>query len=266
MNDPVFEPAAQQILQAVVFDMDGTLVASERHGHRVAFNAAFEQEGLADRWPDDLYAELLQVAGGEQRLRHYFTAHRGMSEDRAVELAARLHRRKTAIVSEMAAQGDIPARPGVVRLLRDLSRRGVRLAVATTGRQKWVAPLLQRILDGSPDVRFDCIVTGDDVSALKPDPEAFNVAVRLLGSDPRATLVVEDSGNGVCAAGAAGLRCLAVLSEYGAPHELGGADLIVDGFGDDQHPSRVLANPHGIAARPCVDATLMNDLLLASSA
>lgn len=257
---------SRRILQAVVFDVDGTLVSSERHGHRVAFNLAFEQAGLPDRWSDDLYGELLQIAGGEPRIRHYFMTRRGMSQSRASRLAAGLHREKTAIFSQMAARGDIPPRPGVVRLLQDLSKDGIRLAVATTGRRKWVAPILERVLDGAPGVAFDCVVTGDDVSALKPDPQAYDLAVRLLGRDPGVTIAVEDSGNGVRAAGAAGLRCLAVQSEYGALHELDGADLVVAEFGGDDSPSRVLSNPHGIAVRSYVDTDLMNDLLVAGDA
>lgn len=55
-------------LEAVIFDVDGTLVDSERDGHRVAFNEAFEEAGLTDYWDVDTYGQLLKITGGTKRL------------------------------------------------------------------------------------------------------------------------------------------------------------------------------------------------------
>ena len=59
-------------LQALIFDCDGVLVDTERDGHRVAFNRAFAKKGLNIEWNVALYGELLEVAGGKERMRHYF--------------------------------------------------------------------------------------------------------------------------------------------------------------------------------------------------
>jgi len=56
----------------LVFDVDGTLADTENNGHRPAFNAAFEALGLNDRWSESQYCDLLRVAGGKERLRHYW--------------------------------------------------------------------------------------------------------------------------------------------------------------------------------------------------
>src|SRR5918997_2011568 len=104
--------AAGARLEAVVLDVDGTLVDSERDGHRVAFNRAFEEAGLSDRWDVERYGELLEVTGGKRRLKAYFEQ-QGMPEDEREELAGRLHARKTELFTEMAKRGEIEARPGV---------------------------------------------------------------------------------------------------------------------------------------------------------
>ena len=57
--------------RAVIFDVDGTLVDSERHGHRVAFNLAFEEFGLPYRWDEEEYGELLRTTGGRRRIERY---------------------------------------------------------------------------------------------------------------------------------------------------------------------------------------------------
>jgi phosphoglycolate phosphatase-like HAD superfamily hydrolase len=91
-------------LQAVIFDVDGTLVDSERDGHRVAFNAAFEEAGLPDRWDVDTYGQLLMTTGGAKRLAFWFE-NTGRSPAEAAELAVRLHKRKTQIMRRLVEDG-----------------------------------------------------------------------------------------------------------------------------------------------------------------
>jgi phosphoglycolate phosphatase-like HAD superfamily hydrolase len=59
-------------MKALIFDCDGVLVDTERDGHRVAFNRAFEAAGIDAEWDVDLYGELLKIAGGKERMTHYF--------------------------------------------------------------------------------------------------------------------------------------------------------------------------------------------------
>lgn len=226
---------------AVVFDVDGTLVDSERHGHRVAFNAAFADAGLPHRWDEELYGRLVTVPGGERRIREFLLAE-GYAHDEAGDLAARLHARKTALFRDLAADGQIPPRPGAARLLDELAAAGVTAAVATTGSRGWVEPLLDRVFGLD---RFSVVVAGDDVPALKPDPAAYREALGRLQVPPGDAVAVEDSGNGVAAATAAGITCLAVVNDYTAGEDLDGAALVVDGFGQPGR-ARVLAGPDDV--------------------
>lgn len=214
-------------LQAVIFDVDGTLVDSERHGHRVAFNAAFEEAGLPDRWDVATYGRLLDVAGGTRRLAFWFQS-TGRSADEAVELAQRLHKRKTEIMRRLVDQGRVQARPGAQRLIDELEANGIPMHVATTGTRAWVEPLLNGVFGE----RFHTILTGTEVPELKPSPAVYREVLRLAGCPPEGTVAVEDSANGVKAAVAAGLRCLAAHNEYTRFGDLSGADLVAAGLDD----------------------------------
>jgi HAD superfamily hydrolase (TIGR01509 family) len=250
--------AGPRPLQAVIFDVDGTLVDSERHGHRVAFNKAFEAFALPYRWDEATYGELLHVTGGQRRIDGYLAA-QGVPEAERAELAPALHARKTEILKAMVDEGAVEVRPGVVRLLDEVAGAGARLAVGTTGSRDWVERLLRRLLPGTT---WDVVVAGDDVSARKPDPEVFVVALKELGLDgPGGAVVVEDSGEGLAAARAAGLCCVVVVNGYTADHDLSGADLVLDGFGQPEAPAAVLADPHGIGAEGILDVGLLRTLL-----
>jgi len=227
-------------LRAVIFDVDGTLVDSERHGHRVAFNQAFEELELPYRWDEDTYGGLLRVTGGQRRLHHYLRE-QGMDEGERERLVPKLHERKSEIFKELVSEGALDVRPGVARLLAEVRGAGCSLAVATTGSGGWVQVLLDKVV---PDVDFDVMVFGGDVEEKKPDPEAFELALDRLGMKAGEAVVVEDSWEGLSAARAAHLACAVVVNGYTAEHDLSEADLVLDGFGDEGSPARVLADPH----------------------
>lgn len=208
-----------------MFDVDGTLVDSERDGHRVAFNKAFEQAGLPDRWDVGTYGALLRVTGGGRRLTHWFEG-QGRTPEQARELAIPLHRRKTEIMRGLVESGRISARPGVLRLLDELDEAGVAMHVATTGTRAWVEPLLDRVFGP----RFRTMVTGTEVTELKPSPAVYLRVLELTGCAAERTVAVEDSANGVRAAVGAGLRCVAAYNDYTQADDLAGATLVTGGM------------------------------------
>ena len=125
-------PAAE--LRALLWDVDGTLAETERDGHRIAFNLAFERLGLGWRWDEARYVELLAVTGGRERLLHDMA---GRSDAPALAgerlaLAAELHRLKNGFYAERVRAGAVALRPGVVGLMAQCADQGVRMAIATT--------------------------------------------------------------------------------------------------------------------------------------
>ena len=229
-------------LEAVIVDLDGTLVDSERDGHRVAFNRAFEELGLPDRWEPAYYGELLHTTGGLRRIDQHLAA-RGMPYNEREHIVPQLHARKTEVFRAMVHEGLLEARPGVHRFLDDLARDGLRLAVATTGTKDGVIPLLDGLFGAD---RFEVVVTRDEAPALKPDPSAYFEALEGLALSPNAAIAVEDSRNGLLAAAGASLRCVVVVNSYTNEHDLSAADLILDRFGDAGEPAQVVADPHDI--------------------
>jgi HAD superfamily hydrolase (TIGR01509 family) len=222
-------------VRAVVLDVDGTLVDSERDGHRIAFNAAFAAHGLPYRWGTAEYGRLLAVTGGRRRLAAYLRE-QGHAPAEAGALAARLHRDKTRLMQQMVTDGAVGARPGVRGLLTALAAAGVTLAVATTGSRAWVAPLLARQFG---HVRFAAVVTGTEVPRLKPDPAVYVETLARIGVPARAAVAVEDSAPGLRAARAAGLTCAVVTNAYTVGQDFTGAAAVYPDF------AACRADPHG---------------------
>jgi HAD superfamily hydrolase (TIGR01509 family) len=216
--------AAGHPLRAVIFDVDGTLADTERDGHRVAFNEAFKAAGLNYRWAVAEYGELLTTTGGRRRIERYLRSKRYPPAE-ATALAAELHSDKTRRFAELVRAGAMDARPGAAELIAQLRAEKVATAVATTGTSDWVLPLLD-ILFGLD--AFDVVLTGSDVTELKPDPAVYHETLARLGLGPGDAVAIEDSANGVQAAQAAGLRCVAVVNGYTRNQDLSGAVAVLD--------------------------------------
>jgi len=161
-------------LRAVLWDVDGTFAETERDGHRVAFNKAFEVFGLPWRWDEARYGELLSVTGGRERLMH--DMHSRSDSPRLPgerdALARELHQSKNAFYAEMVAQGGIPLRDGVLPLMKECREQGVRMGVATTTSRGNLEALLQVHLGNQWREWFDVLVCGEDVERKNPPPRS----------------------------------------------------------------------------------------------
>jgi len=223
-------------VKALIFDCDGVIADTERDGHRVAFNTAFERMGLDVEWGEGLYGELLAVAGGKERMRYYFdvSGWPPVAEERE-ELIRELHEEKTRLFMEIVESGRLPVRSGVARLVDEASRQGMKLAVCSTSNERGVHLIVESLLGRSRKERFDAILAGDVVKRKKPDPAIYLLARERLGVEAQECVVVEDSRNGLLAAKAAGMKCLITKSGYTASEDFGEADLVVEELGDPPH-------------------------------
>ncbi len=248
-------------LEALIFDVDGTLADTEREGHRVAFNAAFAEAGLDWGWDEALYGKLLTVTGGKERMRYYLD-HFNREFQRPADLdgfIADLHAAKTRHYKALMAEGRIPLRTGVRRLLQEAREQGIRLAIATTTTPDNVTSLLENSLEaGGPDW-FEVIAAGDVVPAKKPAPDIYLWAMEKMGLRPEQCLALEDSHNGVRSVLDAGIRSLLVtVNGYTEDEDFSGATLVVDHLGDPGQPCRAL---HGeLNGSTMVDVALLRRL------
>ncbi|MCW8963536.1 MAG: HAD-IA family hydrolase [Gammaproteobacteria bacterium] len=231
-------------LKAVLFDVDGTLSETERYGHLVAMNEAFRTVGLDWHWSAELYGELLMVTGSTERLGHYVQKYQ--PEYRHInsnldELIAEIVKHKNANYKRIAEAGEIPLRPGVERVLREIHDSDVRMGIATTTTPQNVDALLIGNIGGDVLDWFEVIAAGNIVPDKKPAPDIYTYALEKMDLQPEECLAIEDSENGVLSALAAGIPVLVIKSEYSDGHDLSGARLLVDEWGTPDSPMNVLS-------------------------
>jgi beta-phosphoglucomutase-like phosphatase (HAD superfamily) len=251
-------------LRALVFDVDGTLAETEEL-HRAAFNETFRAFALPWHWDAKLYRELLRIGGGRERLLHYMRAFGAgpAAPAEAADLARRLHAAKTPAYQRLLAEGPLPARPGVGRLIAEARDQGVKLAIATTSARGNVVALVRALFgddapggvmplgmhshdgrqDQSPGAEdnsvfrpptggtapgwFAAVAASEDAEAKKPDPAVFRVALERLGLPASVCVAIEDSAIGLRAAKAANLAAVIAPSSMTFDDDFTGALAVV---------------------------------------
>jgi len=224
-------------LEALVFDVDGTLADTEE-AHRLAFNAAFRSTGLDWHWSASRYRELLNVAGGKERLAHFIES-LGLPPSEAAGLQRRIpriHEAKTRAYAELVSAGAVPLRTGIARLIEEAHAAGLELAIASTTTAANVDVLIENLLGTEVRSWFRVVATGDAAPNKKPAPDVYRLALEGLGCSPASCAAFEDSDLGVCAAKAAGLYTVAVPTVWTADHDLSKADLVLPALGDPDRP------------------------------
>ena len=209
-------------LQALVFDVDGTLADTER-AHLAAFNHAFAQEGLDWRWDEALYTQLLEISGGRERILHYWRVTRSdlvdVSGSAVQETVQHLHDLKTAAYTAMVNDGAVQLRPGVLDLLEEARHAGLNLAIATTTSPVNIAALLSRAIGTHWRLNFSVIGDASSAPVKKPHPQVYLQVLRAMQMPARHCLAFEDSGNGLQAASGAGIPTVITPTHFTAHHD-----------------------------------------------
>ncbi|MEV7730298.1 HAD family hydrolase [Streptomyces sp. NPDC101733] len=194
---PVARTADGHALQAVLLDMDGTLVDTEGFWWEIEAEI-FRELGhvLDDTWRD------IVVGGPMTRSAGFLIEATGATIGLA-ELSVLLNERFEARIAD-----EVPLMPGAERLLSELARHNVPTALVSASHRR----VIDRVLLALGRDRFTMTVAGDEVPRTKPHPDPYLFAAASLGAHPSRCAVIEDTATGVAAAEAAGCRVVAIPS------------------------------------------------------
>ena len=213
------------MLQALIFDVDGTLADTES-AHLAAFNQAFAEEGLDWHWSETEYTKLLEISGGKERILHYW---KSIQPD-LVDLGAgvrdtvlRLHSINTAYYEQAVQQGEVKLRIGALDLLQEARAAGLTLAIATTTSPVNIVALLRHALGETWQENFAVIEDASTAPHKKPHPQVYLQTLAQLKLPASACLAFEDSANGLRSALAAGLHTVVTCNRFTVKHDFTGA-------------------------------------------
>jgi HAD superfamily hydrolase (TIGR01509 family) len=212
-------------IRAIIFDFDGLMVDTEGPIFEV-WQRIYREHG--HQLPRDRWLTIIGTASGSFDPIADLGERAGRELDRdQFEALERLYYREATKAQRLL--------PGVSRYLQEARRIGLKTAIASSSSRRWVEEHLHRfaIQEG-----FDAIVCKDDVLVTKPDPALYRLALQRLGARPEEAIALEDSSNGIRAAKAAGIYCVAVPNAMTATLDLSAADLRLDSL--DALPLREL--------------------------
>ena len=189
-------------MSALMFGSIST-VADTSELQRAAFNEAFTRHGLEWAWDREQYRAMLGSAGGEARIAEYARV-QGLTVD-----AAAVHDTKSQIFRDSLRTASVQARPGVVETIRAAKQAGTKVALVTTTSPQNTSALLAALSPALSADDFDLVVDAAAVATPKPDRAAYDHALHTLHEHAADCVAIEDNADGVRAATAAGVPCVA---------------------------------------------------------
>lgn len=203
----------------VIFDVDGVLIDSYQP-HFESWRQVAEQHGVD--YTEDLFAKGFGRTSREIIARDWNMPH--LSPEKIATIDDAKEAAYRAIVAT-----NFPCMPGATDLVKSLHGNGFRIAVGSSGPRENVMLAIEKLEIGD---YLTGIVTGQDVSRGKPDPQVFLIAADRLGLAPECCAVVEDAPAGVEAAHAAGMVCVGFPSTGRVPADVAQADLRISDLTD----------------------------------
>lgn len=228
--------ATTAALRAIVFDMDGLLADTEPLSFRAWSTMLTLDYGVTITAEDERWAAITVGKSGPivwELIRDRFNLPVELPRDLPI-----LSKRSRGLYHQILAEG-VPPMPGAIALVHACRDAGLRIGVASSSGMEEIHTVLTSL--GIIDC-FASITSGKEVPRSKPDPAIYLLACSRLGVEPHEAVALEDSGPGVTAARAAGLRCLAIPSEVTITHDLSSANAI--------RGSLVGVTPDDLAALP----------------
>ena len=208
-------------MPAILFGSIST-VADTSELQRASFNQSFEIHGLDWRWDQDQYRAMLSRSGGASRIAEY-----AESVGQRVDAKA-IHETKSEIFRDLLASAELSPRAGVVDTIRSAKDNHWKVGLVTTTSGDNVLSLLAALSPEIGMLDFDVIVNASTVESPKPDKAAYSFALHNISEDAGDCIAIEDNVDGVQAAVAAGLACVAFPNENTVDHDFAAAISRVD--------------------------------------
>ena len=206
------------MIKAIIFDMDGVLVDSE------PFNIEIEKRQF----------ELNHLSISEEEHHQYMgvatdVMWREIAKRQSLSLPVEtlIEQNKTESIHYFTELKEIPVMPGLVDLLEKLTLKNFPIAVASSSFPEIIELILQRT---GLRKHFQVVVSSQEAGKSKPEPDVFLLAAKQLGINPQDCMVIEDSANGIKAAKAAGMRCIAFEGPGANPANQKQADAAIKSF------------------------------------
>jgi len=237
-------------MEALIFDVDGTIAETERDGHRVAFNLAFDELNLPWQWDVDFYGKLLKVGGGKERFTYYL---KNYVKDFEIpssldEFVLNVHTIKNKYYTQLVQDKTIKLRPGVARLMTEAHENNVRLAIASTSAVKNVKALLDGTCSSEMISWIEVIVAGDMVKNKKPAPDIYQLALEKLNLSPDECVTIEDTNQGLVAATKANIKAIITINNYTKDENFDSAMVVLNHLGDEKNPCKVIQHQNKISS------------------